>query len=70
MKKILSIILSVSLVFTLGACGKKADSKKLTVGATAVPHAEILEEVKPILKEKGYDLEIKVFLTMYYLIEQ
>lgn len=61
MKKILSIILSVSLVLTLGACGKKADSKKLTVGATAVPHAEILEEVKPILKEKGYDLEIKVF---------
>ncbi|HAG44001.1 MAG TPA: methionine ABC transporter substrate-binding protein [Clostridium sp.] len=61
MKKILSIILSVSLVFTLGACGKKADSKELTIGATAVPHAEILEEVKPILKEKGYDLEIKVF---------
>ncbi|WP_461614115.1 MetQ/NlpA family ABC transporter substrate-binding protein [Clostridium sp. Marseille-QA1073] len=61
MKKILSVVLSGLLIFTLGACGKKVDSKKITIGATAVPHAEILEEVKPILKEKGYELEIKVF---------
>ena len=29
---------------------------KLVVGASAVPHAEVLEEAKPILKEKGIDL--------------
>ncbi|ETI70549.1 ABC transporter substrate-binding protein, partial [Neobacillus vireti LMG 21834] len=29
--------------------------------ATAVPHAEVLEAAKPLLKEKGIDLEIKVF---------
>lgn len=61
MKKILSIVLTVLVILTLGACGKKSDTKKITIGATAVPHAEILEEVKPILKEKGYELEIKVF---------
>lgn len=34
---------------------------QLTVGATAVPHAEILEHVKPILAEQGVELEIKTF---------
>lgn len=34
---------------------------KLTVGATAVPHAELLEFVKPALAKQGVELEIKVF---------
>lgn len=34
---------------------------KLSIAATAVPHAEILEFIKPDLKEQGVDLEIKVF---------
>ncbi|AHE94104.1 MetQ/NlpA family ABC transporter substrate-binding protein [Campylobacter fetus] len=33
----------------------------IKVGATPVPHAEILEFIKPELKKAGYDLEIKVF---------
>ena len=33
----------------------------LKVGASNVPHAEILEEAKPLLKEKGIDLEIVTF---------
>lgn len=33
---------------------------KLVVGAAVVPHAEILEFVKPKLKEQGVDLEIKI----------
>jgi D-methionine transport system substrate-binding protein len=33
----------------------------LTIGASAVPHAEILEAAKPLLKEKGIDLKIKQF---------
>lgn len=33
----------------------------LTVGASAVPHAEILEFVKPMLAKEGVDLQIKVF---------
>ncbi|WPO99887.1 MetQ/NlpA family ABC transporter substrate-binding protein [Pseudomonas sp. HR96] len=33
----------------------------LTVAATAVPHAEILEFVKPTLAKEGVDLQVKVF---------
>lgn len=33
----------------------------LVVGATPVPHAEILEHLKPTLAAQGIDLEIKVF---------
>lgn len=35
--------------------------EKLVVGATPVPHAEILEFVKPTLAKEGVDLDIKVF---------
>lgn len=44
--------------------GATEDSEKNTVikvAASATPHAEILEQVKPILEEQGYDLEITVF---------
>ena len=34
------------------------ETVKLKVGATPAPHAEILEQVKPILAEQGIDLEI------------
>ena len=37
------------------------ENKTLVVGASAVPHAEILEQAKPILKEKGITLEIEEF---------
>ena len=36
-------------------------NEKLVVGATPVPHAEILEFVKPVLAKEGVDLDIKVF---------
>lgn len=36
-------------------------NEKLIVGATPVPHAEILEFIKPELAKEGIDLEIKVF---------
>ena len=32
---------------------------KIVVGASPAPHAEIFEKAKPLLKKKGYDLEIK-----------
>ena len=35
--------------------------KKLVVGASPAPHAEILKAAKDILKEKGYDLVIKEY---------
>ncbi len=41
--------------------GGAVHAEKLTVGATQVPHAEILEVVKPVLAKEGVDLDIKVF---------
>lgn len=65
-KKILSIALSGVLTLSIVGCGSKGDTsskddKKIVVGATAVPHAEILEYIKPLLEEKGYELEVKTF---------
>ena len=34
------------------------ETTKLTVGANITPHSEILEQAKPILAEKGIDLEV------------
>lgn len=36
----------------------EAEDKVITVGASITPHAEILQEVKDILAEQGYTLEI------------
>jgi D-methionine transport system substrate-binding protein len=38
-----------------------AQADTLTVAATPVPHAEILEFVKPALAKEGVDLKVKVF---------
>jgi D-methionine transport system substrate-binding protein len=55
--------LLAAALFALTACGggTAADPNRLTVAATAVPHAEILEQVKPILARQGLTLEIRVF---------
>ncbi|WP_342559747.1 MetQ/NlpA family ABC transporter substrate-binding protein [Psychrobacillus sp. FSL W7-1457] len=60
MKKLLAgVLLSVSAL-TLAACGDE-DSDKLVVGASNVPHAEILEQVVPILEEQGIELQIETY---------
>ncbi len=40
---------------------QSADAVKIKVGASPTPHAEILEAAKPILAEKGIDMEIVEF---------
>ncbi|MGG1238314.1 methionine ABC transporter substrate-binding lipoprotein MetQ [Bacillus sonorensis] len=74
MKKGLLTALFIIFAGILAACGSSSsqgdqDSKVITVGATPTPHAEILEQAKPLLKEKGYDLQIKKF-TDYKLINK
>lgn len=59
MKKWLALGTSLVLAFSLSACGKSSNTLK--VGATAIPHAEILEHIKPALEKEGIKLEIKVF---------
>ena len=55
MKKLLASF-AVLAAFT-GA----AQAESISVAATAVPHAEILEFVKPALAKQGVELKIKVF---------
>jgi D-methionine transport system substrate-binding protein len=75
MKKWLSAILAAAFILVLAACGTNGDNEEneggtgsengenqeLTVGASNVPHAEILEEAKSLLAEKGYELKIETF---------
>lgn len=67
---------AVALSLSLAACGgqpaansdagststaSKTDEKTIVVGATPSPHAEILEQIRPALAEKGYELKIVNF---------
>jgi D-methionine transport system substrate-binding protein len=56
-KKLLAFVLAALLVLPAAALA----AEKVSIGATPVPHAEILEFIKPLLAEKGFDLEIVVF---------
>ncbi|MGI6450398.1 MAG: MetQ/NlpA family ABC transporter substrate-binding protein [Desulfitobacteriia bacterium] len=67
---ILVSLLALSLVLTGcsqpaqepgGKDNPPAETQTIKVGATAIPHAEVLEFIKPKLAEKGIDLEIVVF---------
>lgn len=64
MKKLLAVVLTGAFgVSALAGCGKStsADDKVIKVAASATPHAEILEQAKPLLEAKGYDLQVTVF---------
>ncbi|MED0701493.1 MAG: methionine ABC transporter substrate-binding protein [Bacillaceae bacterium] len=78
MKKwLLATVLGATMIFA-SACGggsnqggssSGSDNEKnevIKVGASPVPHAEILEEAKPLLEKKGYKLKIEEF-TDYVL---
>ena len=64
MKKLKNIIISLILSASLLSCGLlvgcKDKSKTITVYASLVPHAVILNEyVKPLLEKQGYTLKVK-----------
>lgn len=61
MKKIIAVILALTLALSLAACGGKNDDKTIKVGATPAPHAEILEVIKNELAKDGWTLEIVEF---------
>lgn len=66
MKKFFGAVFVFSLILVLAACGSgssdkkssSSDSKELIVGASNTPHAQILEQAKPILEKKGIKLKI------------
>ncbi|MEZ2720518.1 MetQ/NlpA family ABC transporter substrate-binding protein [Paenalcaligenes hominis] len=57
MKKILPLLTLSVAALAMGS----AHAGKLSIAATPVPHAELLEFVKPTLSQQGVDLDIKVF---------
>ncbi|MDY3918902.1 MAG: MetQ/NlpA family ABC transporter substrate-binding protein [Candidatus Limivivens sp.] len=63
MKKLLAVLVTGALAAgTLGGfCAFAEEDTTITVAASLKPHSEILEQAKPLLKEKGYDLEVTVF---------
>ena len=77
MRKIISAILVAVLSLTVFAgcaststttsaapavsAGKAATMKTIVIGASPTPHAVILKEAAKLLKDRGYDLQIKEF---------
>ena len=62
MKKWWLGLLSLALLLATAACGGGSQEKTtLRVGATQVPHAEILNHIKPTLEKEGIQLEVRVF---------
>ena len=73
MKKVFALIAALAIsALALAGCGSQqsassgassaaSGAKTLKVGATAVPHAEILEAAKPLLEKEGITLEIVEF---------
>lgn len=54
-------LLLTAFAAALSLAGLAHAGEKLVVAATPIPHAEILELIKPTLAKEGVDLEIKVF---------
>ena len=68
LKKALALALTGAvLVGAFAGCGAKEDSgdkketKKIVIGASPSPHADILKVAKKELKKEGYELEIKEY---------
>ena len=67
MKKLLAVLAAlVVAVLAFAGCGSSdkqaaGETKVLKVGATAVPHAEVLEQIKDDLKAQNIDLQIVEF---------
>jgi len=57
----LAVLLLATAPAWVGCSRVSPHGQALTVAASAIPHAEILEFVKPQLQAQGIDLEIKVF---------
>lgn len=61
MKKIIAIVLALTLALSLAACGSSADDKTIKVGTAPGPHAEIMEAVADLIAAEGYTLEVVEF---------
>lgn len=74
MRKLWTSLIAVLFVLVLTACGssdkegnasgsegEEGETTEIKVGASSVPHAEVLEEAKPMLEEEGISLTIEQY---------
>ncbi len=59
MKKLLVSLLALALVLSLS--GAAFAETEVKFGATPSPHSEILAVIQPLMKEKGFNMNIQVF---------
>ena len=62
MKKLVAAVLTGTLLagaFSFSVLAE--EDTTITVAASPIPHAQILEQAKPLLEEKGYTLEVTEF---------
>lgn len=60
--KLIFLVSGLAIILLLAGCGKKTvNTQKITIGASAVPHTEILKHIQPALKKEGVELDIKTF---------
>jgi len=60
-KHVMTIITAALAVAALSVSAFASDDTKITVAASPTPHAEILEQAREMLQEKGYELEVVEF---------
>lgn len=61
-RKLLLVGFALITIIGFTACNNKSkNTNTLTIGASQVPHAEILENIRPDLEKQGVQLEVKVF---------
>lgn len=66
-KRFIAVLLTAALTLgVLTGCGNNSTASNgskgtITVAASSTPHAEILEEAKPILAEQGWELKITIY---------
>ncbi len=65
MKKIYLLTTLLLAILGLSSCGQ-SDENVIEVIATQIPHAEILNQAKPILEEQGYTLKIITTSDYYF----
>ena len=59
-KALITLFAALVASASLASCSNSSD-KTISIAASEIPHSKILNEaVKPILKEKGYDLKVTV----------
>lgn len=61
MKKLTAVLATSALVLGVCSTAFAGEDTTITVAASITPHAEILEQAKPLLEELGYTLEVQIF---------